>query len=186
MLTINDFFNLQDSSTDWVSRVVESSEFAHIKQGIAREMKGVREPSSFYELVIRQLTDLLNIDMSDILIGAWRKQQEIMQYRDANKYPSGEVNIVPLIEHTVTSRHSPTIQPIINDVSLPKIKFDVILKLKLNGVMLKILDGKIMEILVGSCTGNGSIEYEGLAVLEKETSPFTFPASIVLKEGIRI
>jgi hypothetical protein len=186
MQTINHFFNLHDRSTDWVSRIVKSQEFSRIKRRMAQELKGFRVPPSFYELVIRQLTDMLDINISYILIQTWCKHREIIQYRDTDKYPPGEVFIVPLIEHTVSSRHSPTIQPIINNVPLSKIKFDVVLRLKMKGVMLKILDGKITEILIGSCAGNGSIEYAGFAVLEKETAPITFPASIVLKEGVRI
>jgi hypothetical protein len=186
MQTISDFFNLHDESAVWVSNVGKSLEFARIKQRMAQEMKGFRVPPSFYELVIRQLADLLNIGMADIFVGAWRKHREIIKYRDSKKYPPGNVYTVPLVEHTITSRHSPTIQPIINNVPLPKLKFDIVLKLKMNGIILKIWDRKVMEILVGSCSGDGSIEYAGFAVLEKKTAPFTLPASIFLKEGIQI
>jgi len=186
MQTINQFFNLREGSTKWVSTITKSQEFGPIKQRMAQELKAIPLSPSFYELAIRGLTDLLDIELSKILLGAWCKHREIIQYRDKSKYPSGNVYIVPLIEHTITSRHSPTIQPIINDVPLPKIKFDVVLKLKLKGAMLKILDGMITEIQVGSCIGNGSIEYSGFPVLEKGTAPVDFPASFVLKEGIPI
>lgn len=187
MQTINHFFNLQKGSTDWVHRIRQSPEFAQIKQRIDQELRELPVvPPSFYDLAIRQLTDLLDIQVSQILVGAWRKHREIIQYRDAEKYPPGNVYVVPLLEHTVTSRHSPTIEPIINGKRLPKIKFDVVLKLKMKGVMLKILNATITEILVGSCTGNGSIEYAGIAVLKKETAPYALPASIVLEEGVPV
>lgn len=187
MPTINDFFNLYDTSDDWVSRVKQSQEFALIKERMDQELSGIPVPPSFHELVIRQLTDLLDIDVSRLLIAAWLKRREIVQYRDTEKYPPGNAYVVPLIEHTVTSKHSPSIQPVINNDPLPvKIEFDVVLKLKMEGAMLKILDARIKEILVGSCTGNGAIEYAGFTVLEKETAPFDFPGSIVLKEGVPI
>lgn len=186
MQTINHFFNLYDESSGWVPAILNNREFARVKQRIGQELKGFQVPPSFYELVIRQLTDVLDVEMSHVLIGAWRKHREIVQYRNTEKYPPGHVYVVPLVEHTVTSRHSPTIQPVINSKPLSEIKFDVILRLKMKGVMLKILDAKITQILVGSCVGNGSIEYAGFAVLKKETAPFTFPESIVLKEGVHI
>lgn len=185
MQTINHFFNLHDSQ-DWISKVSNSKEFNDIKARIQQELTGFQVPPSFYELVIRQLTDGLNIGVGNLLVGAWRKRQEILQYRDLQKYPPDEAHVVPLIEHTVTSKHTPTIQPVVNNVPLKEIKFDVFLKLKIKGAMLKIKGGKIMEILVGSCTGSGSIAYAGYAILKKETAPFNFPASMVLEEGIAL
>lgn len=186
MLTINQFFNLQNESTRWVSRVVNSPEFAPIKRQMAQEMKRVPKPAGYDAFVVRQLTDLLDLDVGRILAGAWCKHQEIIRYRDQEKYPPGEVHLVPLVEHTVTSKQSPTIQPIINGAPLRKIKFDVVLKLRIKGAMLKIRDAKISEILVGSCTGSGSIEYAGLTLVERKTAPVNLPGSIALKEGIAI
>jgi hypothetical protein len=186
MQTVNHFFNLEEASKEWVPKVAESQEFKEIKAAIRRELKGFQVPPSFYEMLIRQLADGLDVGIGDILVGAWRKRQEIIRYRDTEKYPPDQTNVVPLIEHTVTSKHSPTIQPVINNVPLKKIKFDIVLKLKLKGVMLKIRGGKIMEILVGSCTGSGSIEYAGYAVLKKETQPFNLPASMKLEDGVAI
>lgn len=52
--------------------------------------------------------------------------------------------------------------------------------------MLKILDARITEILVGSCTGNGSIAYAGQAIVERETAPVNLPGSITFQKGIAI
>jgi hypothetical protein len=187
MQTINTFFSLQNASQDWVSGVIQSQEFSRVKQSIAQRIKGFPLPPSFYEKIIQELPHSLDIEIKDILVWAWRKRGEIIQYRDKEKYPPGETHIVPLLEHTVVSKHSPTIQPVIDNVELPtKIKFDIVLKLKMKGSMLNIRDGKIMEILVGSCTGSGSIQYAGIAILEKKTAPYTLPAIINLGEGITI
>lgn len=186
MQTINTFFSLQDGSQDWISGVTQSQAFAQVKQSIGQEISGFTLPASFYEQMIRELPGALDIEIEDILVWAWRTRREIAQYRDRGKYPPGETHIVPLLEHTVVSRHSPTIQPVINNLELPKIKFDIVLKLKMKGAMLGIRDGKIMEILVGSCTGSGSIQYAGATILEKKTAPFTLPATINLGDGITI
>ena len=187
MQTINTFFSLQDASQDWASGVLSSQEFSRVKQSITKEIKGFPLPPSFYEKIIQELPQSLDIEIKDILVWAWRKRGEIIQYRDKKKYPPGETYLVPLLEHTVISKHSPTIQPVINNVELPtKIKFDIVLKLKLKGAILDIRDGKIIEILTGSCTGSGSIQYAGITILEKKTAPYTLPATLNLGEGITI
>jgi hypothetical protein len=191
MQTINTFFNLQNGSQDWISRVTQSREFAQFKQSVAQEIKGFPLPPAFYEKMVQELPNSLNIEIKDILVWAWRKRGEIIQYRDKGKYPPGETHLVPLLEHTVVSKHSPTIQAVIDyvdlpEIKLPEIKFDIVLKLQMKGAILSIQDRKIMEILVGSCTGSGSIQFAGLVVVEKKTAPYTLPATINLGEGITI
>lgn len=186
MQTISSFFNLSSSSNAWVSGVVNSPQYGAVKQQMAQQMHGFPAPPAFDEMVIRQLADLLQLPLGAIFIGAWRKRQEIVQYRDAQAYAPDEVHVVPLLEHTITSRHRPSIQPIINNVSLPQIAFDVVLSLKLKGAMLKIQAAKITEILTGECLGHGSIEFEGLTVLERKTAPVGLPGSMVLKEAFAI
>lgn len=186
MQTINHFFNLHTGSQEWVSKVIKSEEFNQIKKKLAQEIKGYPVPPAFYELLIREVTQALDIEMSDLLLQAWRTRREIDQYRDKKRYPPGESHIVPLLEHTVVSKHSPAIQPVVNNIHLRKITFDIILKLKLKGAMLKIRDAKIMGVLMGSCSGSGTIEYAGLVILEKKTAPHSFPSSISLGEGVSI
>ncbi len=185
METINDFFCLSEGTQEWVSSVKNSEKFKQYKKLLLQEMKGFQIPA-FDELLIRELAHALNIEMSEVLVRAWRKMREIAQYRDTKKYPPGECNLVPLMEHTLVSKHHPTVQPIINDVPMKKIEFDVTLKLKLKTAVLSIRDGRIMEIQIGSCSGMGTIEYEGFLILEKKTASYSFPGSISFGEGILI
>lgn len=185
MGTINDFFCLSEGSQEWVSNVKNSEKFKQYKKLLLQEMKGFQFPA-FDELLIRELAHALDIEMSDVLVRAWRKTREIAQYRDTKKYPPGECHLVPLVEHTLVSKHHPTIQPVINHVPMKKFEFEVTLKLKLKTAVLSIRDGKIMEIQVGSCSGSGAIKYEDFTILEKKTASYSFPGSISLGEGILI
>jgi hypothetical protein len=186
MTTINQFFDTQNGSSDWAAGILSNPNFDGIKQRIVQEFKGITIPPSAYELLILKLSEALDINIGNILVWAFRKQREIAQYRDPVKYPHGEDHVVYLLEHTVVSKHSPTIQPKLNKIPGPKIKFDIVLKLRLKGAKLIIRDAKIIQILTGTCTGSGSIEYEGFALLEKKTSPFELPGSIPFEEGIPI
>jgi len=185
MQTLNTFFNTGAESTDWVSNITKSKEFVQARQRIAQELKGFTVPPSFYELMILKLTEAMDIDIGNILIWGWRKQREIVQYRNKENPPGGSHN-VPLLEHTLASKHSPTLQPVVNGVRLARLKFDINLKLKIYGAVLIIRDGKIMQVLTGNCVGNGSIAYAGFAILEKKTAPINLPGSLVFKEGIPI
>jgi hypothetical protein len=186
MTTINQFFNTQNGSSNWAAGILNNPNFDGIKRRMIQEFKGITIPPSAYELLIMKLSDAMDIKIGDILVWAFRKQREILQYRDPAKYPHGEDQVVYLLEHTIISKHSPTIQPKLNKIPGPKIKFDIVLKLRLKGAKLIIRDAKIIKLLTGTCIGSGSVEYEGFALLEKKTSPFELPGSIPFEAGIPI
>lgn len=185
MQTLNTFFNTQSESMEWASSVTKSPGFAQAKQLMAQELTGFQLPPSFYELLIMKICEAMDIEIGDILVWGWRKQREILQYRNKENPPGGS-HKVPLIEHTLVSKHSPTIQPVINEAPIAKLKFDITLKLKMKGITLVIRDGKIMEVTTGTCTGNGSMAYAGFTILEKKTAPYSLPGLIPFKQGIPI
>lgn len=185
MYTINDFFDLHKDSSEWLAVLTSSPEFKQAKNLISQELKGIQVPASFYELMILKLSEALDLEIGDLLVSGWRKQREIAQYRNKENPPGGS-HTVPLLEHTLVSKHSPTIQPVINEVPLAKLKFDITLKLKIKGAILVIRDGKIMQVLAGSCSGSGSIEYAGFTLLEKKTDSLDLPGSLTFKEGVPI
>ncbi len=185
MSTLNAFFNLQKESTAWVNSILESPEFAQVKQEMTKELKDFQASLPFYKAMFTKLYDALNVDMGKILIGGWRKYYEIKKYRDMANPPSG-YHEVTLPEHTLESKHSPTIQPVINGVELKKIKFDITLKLKFDGANLFIRDGKIMKAMPGTCTGSGTIKYKIIKLFEKKTAQFKLPGTITFDPGITI
>jgi hypothetical protein len=185
MPTLNTFFNLQKESADWVNSITESQEFAQAKQIIAQDLKGFQASLPFYKQLITKLWDAMDIEMGKILVGGWRKYREIVKYRHKENLPSG-YHEVTLLEHTFKSEHSPTIQPVVNEVPLAKLQFDITLKLKLEGVTLFIRDGKIMKAATGTCTGSGAIKYKVIKLLERKTDKVQLPGLIPFEPGITI
>ena len=113
MQTLNTFFGTQKESQRWVDSITESQEFAQAKELISRELTGFQVPPSFYELMILKLCEALDLEIGKILVWGWRKRGEIARYRDKAN-PPNDSHKVPLVEHTLVSKHSPTIQPVIN------------------------------------------------------------------------
>jgi len=185
MQTLNNFFNTQTESMEWVDSITKSQQFAQVKKQMAEDLASSLLPPALFNLLIMRLNKALDLEIGDILGWAWRKRQEIIQYRDKENPPAGS-HKVPLVEHTVVSKHSPTFQVKINEQKLPSIKIDITLKLKLKGMILLIRDGKIMEAQTGTCMGEGSIAYAGLTFMEKKTAPFTLPGHIPFDQGLPI
>ena len=185
METLSTFFNIQSNSLKWALNTTQSQEFALVKQQMAQQLTGVPLPQYFYEFLVTRLHKALDIDIGSILVWGWRKREEIIEYRDKENPLEGS-HEVELVKNTVVSKHSPTFRPIVNGLPLGKLKFDIVLKLTTNGGILIIRDGRVMEVRTGTCIGSGSIEYAGVAFIEKETAPFSLPGSITFKQGILI
>ncbi len=185
--TLKELFSIKEKelSGKRLRRMKSVERMKSLKERLSTDAKEIRWPMAFSE-VIKKINDLLNIRILDILAAAWDKYRDLLKYADRNKYSPDETFFVQLAEHSIKSEHHPYIEILINDRPLTKIDFEIVASLALKGIVLKIQDGKIKEILAGSCTGKGIIKCEKFLLLEKETESFPLPGSISLGEGVPI
>lgn len=182
--TLRQFFsyNENDLSQKRLSEIESDEKMSSLKEVVSKEAKEISWPAAFNE-IIKNIGDLLNIGIPNIMVLAWNKYGELLKYTDKEKYPPDVSVLVPLAEHTIKSGHKPSIEILINDKPVGKIDFDINIALTLKGFILKIQDGKIKEIKTGTCKGKGTIKCEDFVILEKETESFPLPGSINLGEG---
>ena len=186
MNTLNDFFNTHPNSKEWANNVAELDGFTQAKTLLSQQISDTELSPAVYETLILKLCEALNLKIGTILVGGYRKHQEILSYRDKENPPAG-YHTVNLIEHSISSTHEPALQPKINGVLLPnKLVFLVTLKLTIKGGNLFIQDGSITQITTGEVFGSGSIEYEGIQLLERKTASYDLPGSMVIDPPIKI
>lgn len=186
-ITLNKFFfeRKKDLSSKRLSALESVPRVVSLRGTILRDAKVVGWPATWSEIV-GKMKDLLDIGIPEIMVSAWNKYQILLKYLDRKKYGPDETFLVPLAEHTIRSVHRPFIEVLINDQSVGKIQFGIDLSLHLKGIILKIQDGKIKEILTGSCKGKGILKCEDLIIMERETDSVPLPGSISLGEGLPI
>jgi hypothetical protein len=184
-LTLRQFFSLTELPAEKLSEIESSEKVSSIKESLAKQAKGVGWGLAQNEIV-KKLEELLDINISDILVAAWNKYQVLLKYTDRTKYPPNETFLVPLAEHTVTSEHHPYLEIMVEDQPVGRIDFDVLIALKLKGIILKVQDAKIMEIHTGTCKGKGTIKCEGLVIFAEETDSVPLPGSFKLGRGVPI
>lgn len=186
-LTLNQFFSLKNEELppDQVSAIESSGQVSAVKESVLKQTKGVGWDIIKTE-ILEKVEDLLDIGIPDIMVATWNKYRILLKYLDRKKYPANESFLVPLAEHTITSEHHPYLEIMMNEQPVGKIGFDISVALKLEGIILKIQDGKIKEIFTGTCKGKGTIKCDNLILLEKDTPSFPLPASINLGQGVPI
>jgi len=186
IVTLANFFGLEKKHLENSQSEMESTKtFMSIKETIVREAKDIRWPVA-YNTIINKVGSLLNISLSDIMVGAWRKYKILLKYCDKKKYGPDETFLVSLAEHTITSNHKPYIEVIVNENPIGKIDFPIALSFTLKGFVLKVQDGKIKEIQTGNCRGKGEVKCEEFTILEKQTQTYSLPGVIQLGDGVPI
>jgi len=184
--TLIDFFRLEKKHLEEKRSGMEATAtFTSLKETLVKEAKDVWWPTA-YDTVVDKVDALLNVPLSDIMIGAWKKYSILLKYCDPTKYGPDETFLVPLAEHTITSTHKPYIEVLVNEKEVTKIHFSITISLMLEGFILKVQDGKIKEIRTGTCQGKGEIQCEGVTIKEKQTESYRFPGVIHLGDGVPI
>lgn len=183
-ITLNEFFFSRKKLWREQLSLIESSQNMSVIKDKVTEAK-VKWPVAF-DTIVNKIPDLLNVNISGIIISAFKKYGILLKYLDREKYPPDEVFLVSMAERTIKSEHRPSIEILISGQTVGKIEFNITISLVLNGIILKIQDGKIKEISTGTCKGKGSIKYENFEIVRKETESIPLPGSIPLGEGIPI
>jgi hypothetical protein len=156
-----------------------------IHETIHEESRAIRW-SWVRDLAAEKTEEILDLNVLDVLTGAWKKYTEIKQYADPKKYGRKETILVPLAEHTVTSEHHPYIEILLKDQPVGRIVFDLEFSLILKGFVLRIQHGAIWEIQTGSAKAEGSLALGQAVLLKRELKPVNFPGSIHFASGISL
>jgi len=138
------------------------------------------------DVLFEKTVDVLDIPVLTFLLPAWKKYREILEFADVERHPANEVNLVSLAEHTVKVEHHPYLQVTYRGIEIPKarLEFTLMGDLTLQGVILKIQNGKITAIQGGALKWSGELLLENRSVLKKESRSYAFTGSLELGEGL--
>lgn len=132
-----------------------------------------------------KIREVLALPIADVLARAWSGYEPFLKYVDRDRYPPGEVSLVPLATHTIESKHTPYVELRLNDRPAGRIDVEVVVTITLEGAVLAIEDGKFRELRVGSGKVEGALSCEGEEILRRPAEA-SFPGVLSFGEGIPI
>jgi hypothetical protein len=191
-LTMKDMFEVQNAKdpTQAMSAAkhqeLETSQAAAVlKEEVAKKSKLIRW-SAVQDVLFEKTVEALDIPVLTFLTPAWKKYREILEFADAEKHPANETNLVSLAEHTVKVEHHPYLVVTYRGIEIPKAKLEFTLTgdLTLQGVILRIQNGKITAIQGGAVKWSGELLLENRSVLKKESKSYDLTGNVELGEGI--
>jgi hypothetical protein len=193
-LTMKDMFEVQNAKDAAQSmsaakqQELETSQAAAVlKEEIAKKSRLIQW-SAVKDVLFERTVEALDIPVRAFLMPAWKKYREILEFADVEKHPASEVNLVSLVEHTVKVEHHPYLQVTYRGVEIPKAELEFTLTgdLTLQGVILKIQNGKIKAIQGGAIKWSGELLLENKSVLKKESKSYALTGNFELGEGMPI
>ena len=133
-----------------------------------------------------KLRETLDVDVVELLAGAWLKFAALREYRDAARHPPGEVSVVPLGEHDIVSAHDAVMQLEVAGIALPELRLHVELRAHFESVALSIEGGRIVAVAPGECSAIVRLKYGDTLLKQQSTPALQLPGRIDLGAGLAI
>ena len=113
------------------------------------------------EAVVKGLAD---VPISKILVEGWLSAMQFRSYADPTIHPPGEPSVATLAKHSIKSPHKLSLDLLVAGMAARSLVFDLIVLFDLEAVHLRILDGRIRAISLGSMKVSASLKLEGKEV----------------------
>jgi hypothetical protein len=156
---------------------------------LRRPLEEARLPGGWAGLrdkILAEAGGLLDIRLLDVMSWAWKKGRELEAYRDTERYPPDKTFSVPLVEHKITSTHTPHVDIRMNDKKVGSIHFAVNIEIAVKAMTLEIQNARIKKIHAGDCTAKGRFLCEGVLLAERESKPLDLAGTLDLGEGLEL
>lgn len=183
-LTLNNLLALPPNGfpKEVLTAGMSSADVTSLKNQVSGVLKGV--PWAHLEqTVCDKLAATLNMNAMDLIASAWEKYQVLRESAEQSK--SGETVFVPLEEHSVDLDLHPYVEIRFGQQPLKKIEFDVTVTIKLDGLVLKVENEKIVAVEAGTCQGSGEVQVKNITLWQHDFDPIEL-GKISLGDGIAI
>lgn len=113
---------------------------------------------------------LLNLDLGDVLLSAWRKYTKLTDAARRTLVISGSEEIVPLARHTVRSAYSPHVDLIASGVRIHSFKFELGIVFELTALQAIVRAGTLTALRGGECVVTARLSLDGIQLAHKDRS----------------
>jgi hypothetical protein len=155
------------------------AEAREIKEALANAAPGL-PLGTVLDGIGRAVQDLLDVPVSDILVGAWNRSRDLKAAIEKTRASDDATELVPLLGHTITSEHRPSVEIVKDEVAIARLVFPLRLEFRLEGVVLRVRKGRISEILAGTVKVKATMKFGDFVVFDKALAPISIPGALML------
>lgn len=158
-----------------------------LSSALASQVKGPKiEATLMRDALASGLDSVLSVEVSDIVAGAWLKTQMLRDYRDKSLAHPAETMTVALATHTIESKHSPSIDVLVNNKKIESLSIEIHVKMVIESLSLTIQNGRVKALRPGTGTLDGRISCKDITLVEHKAKPLAWPGAWSFGEGLVI
>lgn len=170
------------------------AEVLEVIDGRRSEGEGNLPRGIFWWMISRRVKSrvkkVLDIPVEEILGSAWTRLKALQAHLDA---PPEEIFREMVGGHTIESLHEPRTEIEIDGWHIGSLEFEIVLRLEIKAVELKIQGGKVRRAAAGNCTAGGDFKCKitlyGMAHTVARSTPlahFDIPGAIEFDPALPI
>lgn len=147
----------------------------------AREI-ALLEPLDLGERLLGIITEALRKPLAGVLEAVWKQRKEMRDAAAKTSLDHGSTSEVELVEHTIKWAIHPTVKITVNTMS-KTLKFDVAVKLELEGAKIVIERAHITQFLSGTLKSTVDLKYGEFPLMAPWKRTINLPGQFVLPGG---
>jgi len=128
----------------------------------------------------KAVQDALDVPVADLLIGAWQRARDLRAALETTRESDSATVLVPLLAHAISSEHRPYVDVVVESVPLARLVFPVKVEFRLEGVVVRVRQGRIAEILAGTVKVKGTVKFGDFVLFEKAPAPISIPGVLAV------
>jgi len=150
-----------------------------IKAALAKAAPGL-PLGTLVEGISKAVQDALDIPVTDVVIGAWQRARDLRAALETTRESPEATALVPLLSHAITSEHRPYVDIVVEGVPLARLVFPVKVEFRLEGVVVRVRQGQIADILAGSIKVQGTLKFGDFVLFERALAPISIPGVLAV------
>jgi hypothetical protein len=145
-----------------------------IKAALAKAAPGL-PLSVLLDGIGRAVQEALDVPVTNLIIGAWERARDLRAALETTRQSPTATVLVPLLAHAISSEHRPYVDVVVEGVPLARLVFPVKVEFRLEGVIVRVHQGRIAEILAGTVKVKGTVKFGDFVLFEKALAPISIP-----------
>jgi hypothetical protein len=110
---------------------------------------------------------LLNLDLGDLVVAGWRKQERLAAASQRTAANPGTAERVQLATHRISSVHRPYVELLLNDAHLANVNFELDVEFVIRALEVTVRDGRVVSLHAGQCDVSATLAAEGVRLVSQ-------------------
>jgi hypothetical protein len=111
---------------------------------------------------------LLGLDLGDLVIAGWRKQEKLAAAAEHTAANPGSSVLVELATHRISSVHRPYVELLLNEQHLMNVNFELTIEFVVTALAVTVRDGHVVSLHAGNCDVSATLDAEGIRLASRQ------------------